>query len=119
MVKTYFWDLLPLVKTELITMKDNEEDINSDTHLKSHARKVFFGDTASCNDSSVIPEVDMDILHSNVLDDLRLLVDTIDVDVETGDEFVDVSIGLQQQKVKVRKIPSHDMITEDIYLKGL
>ena len=40
MSTNYFWDLLPLVKTSLVTSKDGEEEAVPDTPLKSYARKV-------------------------------------------------------------------------------
>ena len=59
------------------------------------------------------------MLHSDVLNVLTSPMHMIDACVQTGDEVVDVFIGSQKNKVKVRKISPHHMIIEDMCSKGL
>ena len=98
--------------------KEDNENIILDTHLKSHARKVLFGDTTASNDNTIPSGMDMNILDTDVLKVLGLSADASDVDLDSNVEGEDINIGLDQT-IKVRKLPMYDMIADNIYAKGI
>ena len=121
MSTNYFWDLLPLVKTVLVTSKDGEEEAVPDTPLKLYARKVLSGTTSSHNDTTISSKIDMNILNLDVLNALQLPADELDESDVVEDNIVDevnVSIGINYT-VRVRKVPCNVHISCDVHHSGL